>query len=54
MITVKKLIEFLSQYNENAEVILPNGDEIKHVGMAKISKGNYCVILANDKNKRIE
>lgn len=54
MITVKQLIEFLKDYKEDAEVILPDGSEIKHVGMARINKGKYCVILANNQKNRIE
>lgn len=54
MVTVKKLIELLQDYNPDAEVILPNGEEIKHIGMANISKNSYDVILAHDKVNRID
>ena len=54
MLKVKDLKKFLDKYNDEAEVILPDGSEIKHVGMARINKGSYCVILATDENNRIE
>lgn len=49
MITIKKLIELLGIYDENSEVILPDGSEIKHIGMCFIPNSRYKVILANDK-----
>lgn len=54
MITIKKLIELLGIYDENSEVILPDGSEIKHIGMCDISNDGYKVVLANDRNDRIE
>lgn len=54
MITVKKLIELLQVYDPNAEVVLPNGDEIKHIGVANISPEGYDVVLAHDKFNRID
>lgn len=54
MLKVKDLKRFLNDYNDEAEVILPNGEEIRHVGMARINKDGYCVILANNKEDRIE
>ena len=54
MITIKRLIELLNIYDQNSEVVLPDGSEIKHIGMSFISNGKYKVILANDKNDRIE
>lgn len=53
MITVKQLKEFLNDYSDDVEVVLPDGSEIKHVGMLFADNGGYKVILANDKDKRI-
>lgn len=53
MAKVKELIKFFRYYDPEAEVILPNGEEINHVGMARINLDGYCVILANNKNNRI-
>lgn len=54
MLKVKDLKRFLNNYNDEAEVILPNGAEIRHVGMAKITKDGYCVVLANSETDRID
>lgn len=54
MLKVKDLKKFLEDYNDESEVILPDGSEIKHVGMARITKDGYCVILATNEKNRIE
>lgn len=54
MLKVKDLKKFLNDYDDEAEVILPDGSEIKHVGMARITLQGYSVILATNKKNRIE
>lgn len=53
MLKVKQLKEFLNDYSDETEVVLPDGSEIKHVGMLLTDNG-YKVILANDKDNRIK
>lgn len=48
MITAAQLIEFLSQYNPDAEVIWCDGEEIKHVGMTESSYDGYKIVLASE------
>lgn len=54
MLKVKDLKKFLNDYNDESEVILPDGSEIKHIGMARITNEGYCVILATNNKNRID
>lgn len=53
MLTVKILKEILEDYSDETEVVLPDGSEIKHVGML-FADNRYKVILAYDKDNRIQ
>ena len=47
----KQLREFLKDYDDNADVILGDGSEIKHIGMTRITTKGYSVVLATETPK---
>lgn len=52
-LSVKQLKEFLNDYPDYCEVILANGDPIKHIGTCITGNGTK-VILAHSKSDRFD
>lgn len=47
MITVKELKQYLGNFDDNAEVLLPNNKEINHISLTRIGTDGYGVVLKN-------